>query len=288
MMRALLLAVLVWAGCLCAAQAAEGEFDRTAEIAELKALMQTADRRTATMVAGRIYWSGIADPGLAAVVNERLLKDYQTLSPKERIGGGHAHIAVDDHYGRWMVRALGSFGLKEFEATLAEVARTQRNGGSPLRRVRSEAEYVAEQIGWHAEKNRIMASTANHAAGDDERVSRLMNLLLSEVPEYQVFAMERIADGQLQDQRLYTTLSEQLAAVTGGTPLSEPALRAKILSIKILLRAQDSQYLPLFEKLAAANVDQQLKRHAQAAIERIQRGNAAKDAAEQSSEDEDA
>ncbi len=199
--------------------------------------------------------------------------DYQTLSPKERIGGSHAHIAVDDHYGRWMVR-LSSFGLKEFAAPDARSSRElSAESGSPLRRACAvKQSSLRGRSPGHAEKNRIMASTANHAAGDDVRVSRLVNLLLSEVP-----GVSGVRDGTHRRRTVpgSSALRDAVRTASGGRCRNDsvgarPACENSC--DQNSSRAQDSSYLSLFEKLAASNVDPRLKRHAEAAIERIQRG----------------
>lgn len=265
MFRTTWLAALVLLGWTTA-RAADAQFDRSSEVTEIIALMRAADRADATAIAHRIYWSGISDRELAAVVNGRLVRDYPTLSLENRRGA----VYPDDQYGRSMARALSSFGLPEFKTTLETMAKDPDEGGCPLRKVRNEAARSARAIDWHAKKNAAMASSANHHPGDEEHISRLVNLLLEEDPTLKFFALERIGEGRLTHPRLYATMSEQLAGfISDPSIVDNQAVETYVYLIKMLRATGDAGYAPLMERVAAAQTDQRIKRHAQAAFLRL-------------------
>lgn len=272
MVRTICLAFVAFLSSL-SVHAAEGRFNRSGEVAELISLMRSASRTEATIIAQRIYWSGLADPQLARVVNDRLVRDYPTFSLEERRGP----IYIDDQYGRWMVRALASFGLLEYRATLENMTKHPKEGGCPLRKVRNEAAKSSGTIEWHAKKNAVFASTANHGPDDEEHISRLVNLLLDPDPTLQNFGLDKIADGRLQDKRLYSTMSEQLAGFVADPSIADG--EAKVVTIvrqiKMLRATGDTGYIPLMEQIAAANTDERIQRHGQAAVERLKAPSAA-------------
>lgn len=272
MIRAFHIAALACIAFIQPTYAADGQFDRNAEVAEIAALLRKATRDEASAICERIYYSGISDTQLAAIVNERLARDAPTLSLENRRG----HMYIDDQYGRWMAQALSSFGREEYRATLEKIAKDPDEGGTELRRVRRTAASAARRIEWHAKKNAIMASLNNHRPGDQEHVSRLVNLLKSEDPTLQEFAMDRIRAGRLEDARLYATMSELLAGfVASPAIVDNGAVGTNVRLIKMLAATGDLAYIPLMEKVASTKSDPRIQRHAQAAILRLTRNTTA-------------
>jgi hypothetical protein len=239
------------------AHAMEGVFDRTEEVDKYIGVMKTSTTGTLAVAAKEISVSGIADPRLAAALNERLLNDYRTISADR----------VDDTYGVWMARALASFGIADYASTLKTVA-----AGTKNQKTRAACKEALPTIGWNQAKNQVMASKRYYAEGDDPAISRLMNLLMSDDYSYKHYAAERMNWEKVLDPRLMAAIAPQIQQYVdrGDTHLTDQADDTIANFVKLLGYSKNVQYRPVLESVIAyKNASSGVKRHAKYALDKL-------------------
>ncbi|MBC7983374.1 MAG: hypothetical protein H7Y02_05910 [Candidatus Obscuribacterales bacterium] len=246
--------ILLFAGT---AHAMEGVFDRSAEIEKYIALATSGTRGELTLVAKDIYVSGLSDRRLAEAVSQRLLKDYVGIAQNQ---------SSDIQYGRWMIKALASFGVSEYAATLSEVKKRAK-----VAKLRSEAGEELEQIAWHKTKNEIMATRINHKEGDNQRASQLMNLLRSDDFTYKYQAADRISWEKLVEPRILEEMSAQMLKYMDETDMNASRAQSKTLGYyaKLLGYSGEPKYRETLEKVIASKAGTLVKRRAKDALGKL-------------------
>jgi len=261
--------------------AMDGDFDRKDEIESYLSTVRAGDRHALIIAARSIYASGISDQRLAAAVNDRLLHEYLYLAEPDRVRmpmPGVVHVAVyqadgDGEYGLWMARALASFGLAEYTATLQQIAKPSKQGGTKSQRIRHAAAQGVKLIGWHKRKNELMASRRNHTEGDSPQTSRFINLLLSDDQTYKEFAVDQIYEFRIREPRVLTLLNRQLQEY--ADQMAERRAERKenhliVDNIKVLGISGDKSYSSTLEKVLTSNAAPAVKKHAQIALNQLQ------------------
>ena len=239
------------------ASAAEGTFDRTAEVDRYVAALKGANHGTSALIARDIYGSGIMDPRLAAALSDKLLQEYKHLASKRE----------DQDFGVFMVRALASCGVADYAATLKQVA-----SGSSNEKTRSTAAKEVNSIAWHNGKNIVMAGMQNYHEGDDAHVSRLMNLLQSDDYSYKHWAVERMNWDKVLDARLMAVIAAQVQSYAdrGGGTLSDVEDDTMANFVKMLGYSKDAQYRPLLEKVSTlSHASPSVKRYSKSALAKL-------------------
>ena len=242
------------------AHAMEGTFDRTAEVEKYIEELKSSNRSALISVSLEIADTGIGDERLAGAISERLLQDYRRLADyykKENI-----------EYGVFMVRALASCGVEGYAATLQQV-----KTGASIPKIRSAAAKELKSIMWHSGKNTIMASMRNHHDGDNPMISRLINLLLTDDVSYKLWAIRRIHQDKLYDQRVMAAIAPQVQSYVGHVGGIHSKNEDDVIAhfVKILGYSKDVQYRPLLEKVVALDhVNLGAQKHAKRALDQLQ------------------
>jgi len=249
--------LVVLAGVAAMANAADGVFDRTAEVNKYVELMKAGDRDQLGMAAREICASGITDPQLATAIYNRLYKDRKDLL------GSY----LNTQYGVFMVRAMASVGVESTKEQLNSIRHGVENS-----KVSSVSVDEAKMIDWYLKRNAVMASTANHHEGDDSNVSRLVNLMKSDDIAYQRWAAERMSWDKVLDDRLMEVIAVKVQAYVdrGGGELSskEDDLMANF--VKLLGYSKNLKYRPLLTSVSKLkNISPDVKRHTRNAMARL-------------------
>lgn len=240
------------------AHAMDGVFDRSVEVDKYIQALKDYPRGTLVQVSRDIYTSGVADPRLAAAISERLLSDYTTIgSDREQ-----------SQYGVFMVKALASTGVSDYKSTLQTIVKTRAKSSKTVSAARGELDNFA----WHQTKNDIMASRKYHSEGDDPKVSRLVNLLMSSDYSYKHWAAERMNWEQILDPRLMQVLAVQVQEYVDRGGKTANALEDDTIAnfVKLLGYSKNREYRPLMEKvLAEKGISSGVKRHAKYAMDKL-------------------
>jgi hypothetical protein len=245
-------------------------FDRSIEIDEYVSVMTNGTIGAATKGARRIYFSGISDARLAAVVSERLLLDYAELGPS-KASGLPGFNTVKEEYGIWMVRALASSGIAEYKETLKKVIHSNL-GGAAVRKMRKTAKEELLRVDWYATRNKVMASMDNYQVGEDPTNAMLVNLLLADDPECRDFALDVVNWEKKFDPHILQVLERQVreyAVATKG--VRNPSVDDRIaVNIKLLGHSGVTQYRDVMNEVLASNAVTSVKRQAATALQRLQ------------------
>jgi hypothetical protein len=231
------------------ANAMDGEFDRSAEIDQYVAqLNSNVTHKQLIPVARAIHISGIGDERLASAISDRLLRDIGNL---------------DSQYGPWMIRALASTGDPIAKETISKITWTKQ-----LPPVKAECTEQLAAIQWHRHRNEVMASRRNYNEGDDMRVAQLLNLLQSDDISLRGNAAYRMNWDKILDPRLMTEIAAQLTDFVdkGARINNEDESSAMANYAKILGYSNDRQYVALLRRVVANSGDMWVRKAAGKAL----------------------
>ncbi|MBC7983373.1 MAG: hypothetical protein H7Y02_05905 [Candidatus Obscuribacterales bacterium] len=236
--------------------ALDGSFDRSVEVEKYIEVYKTKTRGGVIEASKRIHVAGLADPQLAAAINERLLRDHVGESVSGSIG---------TEYLEWMVKALASTGIAEYETTIKQVAKST---GARCSICREEW----EKISWYRARNEIASSREHHRAGDDPRITQMLNLLLTPDFSYRFFAAERMNRERLLDPRLMEVVSQQVLEHMNDTPRGSNHDQGKAMGlyVKLLGYSGNVKYRDTLNRLLASKASSVIKKHAKEALRRME------------------
>ncbi len=237
-------------GMAGSAQAMEGVFDRSTEIAKHLDVIKAGTRASVIDSTRTLYWTGISDNQIAAALSARLFGDLQKVDSSDRIG---------KQYVEWMVKALASTSA-DYQATIDHVG----SEGKSMN-IRPFCAAEVSRIGWYKTRNEIMASRKHHQEGDDPQIARMMNLLTADDFSFKHFGADRMNWERILDARLMEEVSRQILlymdATSYGAPLEQTdtlGLYAKLLGYSGTIRYRETLNLLLKSK-ANGRVKKQAK-----------------------------
>lgn len=248
----LILAVLFVGNAL----ALDGVFDRSAEVAKYMELATQGTRGALLPATKDIYVSGLSDRQLADVLLERILRDIKGIKQNN---------TADVQYARWLIQAVGSFGVEEHIEPLSKIKKSTKTFS-----IQKECDDAIEQLAWHRRKNEIMASRANYNEGDNPRVAMLMNLIKSDDFSYKNMAADRISWEKLLDPKLLDEISAQLLRYMNEPEDSRAQGKALGLYVKILGYSGEAKYRDTLQQVAHSNASMLLKRRAKEASTKLE------------------
>jgi len=236
----------------------DGVFDRSAEVEKYLPIVNEGARGVLLPLTKDIYVSGISDPRLAAAVNERLLRDYPTLSGRER---------TDTQYGAWLIKALASFGSDDYKTTCAQIRKKSKVG-----KLLSACSDELDNLGWHRTKNEIMSSRKNYTEGENPRVAQFQNLLQADDFSYKYLAAERMSWEKVLDPKLMDEIAAQIPRYMNETARASHAESNAIgMYCKVLGYSENPKYREVLQQVVdAKGAGQLVKKHAQQALDRLQ------------------
>jgi len=250
--------LLVLSVCFGNAQAMEGVFDRSAEIAHyIEQLNSDLTHEQLIAVAKPIYVSGIASEELAQAISNRLMKDIGQLD----------NTSNSAQYGAWMVKALGSTGTELAAKLISEAC-----AHTHMKRILQECKDQLHELPWERRKNEIMSSRANYSEGDNMRTAQLLNLLKSDDFSYKQDAAYRMSWDRILDERLMQEIAKQLQAFVDKNGVSKEKAEIVVMShyAKMLGYSNNRQYRPLLEAVVHSKAEQMIKGQAKSALKRLE------------------
>jgi len=175
--------------------------DRMAEVNKFTTMLESDSLKTRIDAAKRITRSGLTDPGLFNMIQEKLLT-------------GSAHIGNSKHVDEmsWMCKALASSGNMEYLETLTNIGTT-----STSEKLKRYAKQSAEQLSVHAERNRLLADETNMDTSLSPEVNRYIIMLKSNDPVLKRDAAKSIYRSHFTEEKLYDVVSDELLK---GYPLT--------------------------------------------------------------------
>jgi hypothetical protein len=263
----------------------DGVFDREAEVQSYLPAVEAGTRREFIQAAQKIYMSGIGDARLAQALAARLRKEAAGLdAPKLWHRYNMNAVVVEDRYinetdagyGLWLIQAPCSTGSELVLPALNEMA--SRRKGAQLKELRKQAAFCANRLAWHRKKNELMASRQHHQPGDDPQVSRLVNLLHADDKTYRDFVYDYISANKIREPRYFDVIRANILAALQAPPVASSEKRAPnktpnktlIQELKMLGDSNDRSNATVLQRVLDSNVDVATKKHAQAALSRLQ------------------
>ena len=169
--------------------------DRTAEIDNYIEMLGSASLKTRINAAKLITKSGITDPGLYDIINEKLLAGYNT------------NTLNLDHIDEmsWLCKALAASGSQYYAPTLEKIIQTATST-----KLKKYARQSLSLISEYAEKNRLLNDTTNNDPGLSPEVNKYINMLRSDNFALKRDAAKSIYRGHLSEKALFNVLSDEL------------------------------------------------------------------------------
>lgn len=238
------------------ANAMEGSFDHSADIAKYLDVIKNGTRASVIESGRNLYRAGITSPELAAALNVRLLSEFEKVSSGDSIG---------KQYIEWMVKALA--------ATSTEYAETLQQVGKRGRSLHIDR-FCAEEIGklsWYKARNEVMSSRQYFEANGDVRTAQIMNLLKSEDFAMKQFAADRMNWDRIMDTSLVEEVSRQVPQHMNSTTMASPPVQIDTLGlyVKILGYSNNPKYRDTLNALLKSKAHKHVKMHAKRALQNL-------------------
>lgn len=245
---------------LSCASIAHGQdvFDRSAEVDKYIKAYTEGPQGVLAETGKEIYISGLSDPRLASAIRDRLFKDLGSIKRGDR---------ADTAYAVWNVKALASFGIPEYAATLQDIRKNSKTS-----KVKSEAGDELDRIAWHKRKNEIMASTRNYKQGDNARLSRYLNLIMDDDFTYKYQGADRVNWEKLLEPRVLDEMAKQLLQYKDTDfPMSAGKAPTKTLGLyaKLLGRSGQTTYRETLQQVVDSSSGMLIKKHAREALDML-------------------
>jgi hypothetical protein len=247
------------------ANAMDGEFDRSAEVAGyLRVLKADATRGTLTETAHQIYEARLYDEALAQAVFDKLSADLPTLNTKSQ---------VDLKYRQLMIGAIAGTGVMKHAPALEKICATVET-----KRKVSTCDKQLAKMEWYKKRNQTMASRKYHTEGANVRASQIMNLLMSDDYTLKLEGVSQMNWGKILDARLMEAIEPQVldllsqVGTKGFTSLQMNTLED---FVKMLGFSDNPKYRPTVEKVHAAKVSNTVRQRAKTALRRFDQAEAA-------------
>lgn len=182
-------------GIILSGLPAVGASDRTAEINNFITMLESDTPKIRTDAAKRITRSGLTDPRLFNIIQEKLLTGYtQNLNNSKH---------VDEM--SWMCKALASSGNIEYLETLTNIKKTSTSA-----KLKRHAKKSIEQLTVHAEKNRLLADTTNMDPSLSPEINRYITMLKSNDPALKRDAAKAIYRNHFTEEKLFNVINDEL------------------------------------------------------------------------------
>lgn len=253
-----LLSLILFANANVTANAMEGVFDRSADIAHyIEQINSSTSMEQTIEICKSIYISGISDESLAHAIGERLLRDMKLVNDSN----------LGSHYGGWLVKALGATGTEYARQTITEVSKKTKQ-----ERVLRLISDNLRELDWERRKDEIMSSRANCHEGQEMKVCQLLNLLKDSDPSYKQDAAYRMSWDRVLDPVLMEEIAIQLqefVSVRHGVTKDRMEGAAFSHFVKMLGYSHDEKYRELLVKAAKVADDDRIKRQADGALRNL-------------------
>ncbi len=169
--------------------------DRTAEVDKYIKMLGSASLKTRIDAAKFITRSGITDPRLFNIINEKLLHGYNINS----LDRNH----IDEM--SWMCKALAASGSDNYAPTLEKIIQTATSD-----KLKRYAKQSLSLISEYAERNKLMADTTTIDPGLSPEINKYINMLRSDNFALKRDAAKSVYRGHFSEKKLFDVLSGEL------------------------------------------------------------------------------
>jgi hypothetical protein len=170
--------------------------DRSKEVERYVEIFSSGTLSRQITAAKEITRSGLSDPKLFDLLNEKLLDNYLQVS-------GPDHL----DYLAWLCKALASSGLQQYKPTLEKVAETTTE--PKLERYVRQSLDLFEQ---YAEINKIISDEGNASPDRDPEVVKIINMLKSDMMKLKRDAAKMVVRRDFPDPVIYEIINDELRA----------------------------------------------------------------------------
>lgn len=238
--------------------AMDGVFDRTAEVDKYIETIKTGTRNTLTDTARDIRNADIGDARLAAALHDKLRSEVPTLDPKN---------GVDGKYRKAMVNAIASTGVAEYGKDLSEMC-----AGLKSMHSQTFCDEAKAKMEWYHKKNETMASRQYYKEGDDPKVARIMNLIMSDDFSMKLEGASKMNWGKILDPRLMDAIEPQVLQFMDSTThkdASSAQINAMAGFVKLLGFSGNPKYRDTLVKVQKSKAGQLIQKRAKEAVHRL-------------------
>lgn len=169
--------------------------EQDAKVNDYIRMLQSLSPKTRINAAKYITRSGITDPRLYNIINEKLLSEYNSNTEN----ANH----VDEM--SWMCKALAASGAERYAPTLEKISETARNP-----KLKKYAKQSLSLMTEYAERNRIINSTAENDPELSAEVNQYINMLRSNNINLKRDAAKLIYRHPVSEKKLFDVLRDQL------------------------------------------------------------------------------
>lgn len=167
----------------------------SAEVDKYIEMLGSASLKTRIDAAKFITRSGIIDPKLYNIINEKLLNEYNSKG----LNGDH----IDEM--SWMCKALAASGSADYAPTLEIIIQTASSN-----KLKKYAKQSLSLISEHAERNRLLSDTTNFDPSLSPEINKYIKMLRSDNITLKRDAAKSIYRNHFSEKTLFDVLSDEL------------------------------------------------------------------------------
>lgn len=195
--------------------------------------------------------SGLNDPKLFKVIEERLLQGYQEDSTNRE------HL---DEMA-WLCKALASSGISDYKKTLQTVAQTASN-----KKLKGYAKQSHDMVDEYAERNAILADTKYAEPGQSPEVTRLITMLKSDNLTLKENAAKEISRSKQDNPKVFEVIEEELLKGYQLNSGNKNYVDTMAWLCKALGSSGDLKYRPTLQKIFDTTPNQTLRNYAEKSL----------------------
>ncbi len=229
------------------------QLDRSGDIAELVAGIESSSRVQRVNAAKKITRSGITDQQLYEKVAEIIQAGYQLPYEKD-----HADELA------WMCKALAASGDEKYRSLLNEVA---TNASSV--KVKRYAEQSSELIEQYAQRSLILNETDSWDEELTAEENRLLNMLKSDDVGLRRDAAKTVVRRVQVNPKVMAEVAATLERMSAEIQEDNLYIDTMAWLCKALAASGESSYLPQLETLKATSSNSKLRKYAGRAIDAL-------------------
>ena len=174
---------------------AQASSAQAAEVDKYIKMLESASLKTRIDAAKYITRSGITDPKLYNIINEKLLNEYNSKG----LNSDH----IDEM--SWMCKALAASGSLNYAPTLEKIIQT-----SDSVKLKKYAKQSLSLLSEHSERNKLMSDTTNFDSSLSPEINKYIQMLQSDNITLKRDAAKSIYRNHFSEKKLFDVLSDEL------------------------------------------------------------------------------
>ncbi len=228
--------------------------DRTAEINAYRKKIQSSEILTRIDAAKEITDSGLTDPELFDIINDILLKIYNSKT------------ADKDHIEEitWLCKALASSGNSKYKKTLQEIYNNSNNT-----KVQDTALQNFNLVDYYALRNKEIAEKKYFDPDMPPEIIRAINMITSENISIKRDGARRIYRSKNVEEKVYDIVNEQLLQLYDKDPEDTNLIETTVWFCKVLASSGLPKYKPTLAEIADKTLNKELQKQAEQSIKKL-------------------